>query len=95
MTQGWQLSDYLSSVSMVIRACRVMSDGHLLFGWKREQLGWSVSLCWCEKGLLIMIPGRVWVNHLLTGTYSGLHLKYAHMKTQTHMHTHSSALFLL
>lgn len=40
-----------------------------------------------------MIPGRVWVNHLLTETYSGLHLKYAHMQTQTHMHCTHTPLF--
>lgn len=45
---------------MVISACWVMST-RCLPVWleEREQLGWSVSLCWCEKGPLIMIPGRV------------------------------------
>ncbi len=94
MTPGWQSLDHLSSASMVIRAYWVMSDRHRLFGWRREQLGWSVSLCWCEKDLLIMILGRVWVNHLLTWAYSGLHFQNTptYICTNTHART---TLFLL
>lgn len=59
-----------------------MSAGHLLFGWRSERLGWCVSLCWCEKGSLIMIPGRLWVNHLLCRAYSSFNFK-THVQTQT------------
>lgn len=80
MTLSWQLSDYLL-VSMFRRVCWVMLAGRLLFSRRREQLGWSVSLCWWEKGSLIMILGRVWVNHL-TSPYSSFPLKH----TCTHKH---------
>lgn len=90
MALRWQLSDYLFSASMVRCVCWVMSARHLLFGWRREQFGCGVSLCWCEKGSLITILGRVWANHLLSRAYSGLHLEIMHTHTHTNANTHAN-----